>query len=74
MQRKKSASSRCLASRCAKLVQPPAVFCYHHWYQLPEVLREAIARAISRGQHDIAVTLVVEANRYLDNQKTPRRP
>ena len=51
----------------------PAVFCRHHWDQLPEALREAIAKAILRGPHDEAVTLVTEANRYLDSVNTPRR-
>jgi TRAP-type C4-dicarboxylate transport system substrate-binding protein len=73
MLRKRSASRKCLATRCSKLVEPPAVFCSDHWDQLPEALREAIAKAILRGQHDEAVTLVTEANRYLDNVNTPRR-
>jgi uncharacterized protein HemY len=54
-------------------VEPPAVFCRNHWDQLPEALREAIQKAILLGQHDEAVTLVTEANRYLDNLNTPRR-
>jgi len=54
-------------------VEPPAVFCRDHWDQLPEALRDAIQKAILLGQHDEAVTLVTEANRYLDNLNTPRR-
>ena len=55
------------------LVEPPAHFCRNHRDQLPEALREAIQRATLWGQHDEAVTLVTEANRYLDNLNTPRR-
>ena len=73
MLRKNSASRKCLASHCAKLAQPPAVFCRNHWNQLPEALREVIQKAILLRQHDEAVTLVTEANRYLDNVNTPRR-
>ena len=70
---KNSASLKCLASHCAKLVQPPAVFCPNHWDQLPEALREAIQRATVWGKHDEAVTVVTEAIRYLGNHRTPRR-
>ena len=73
MPRRRSASRKCLATRCSKLVEPPAVFCRNHWDQLPEALREMIQKAILLGQHDEAVTLVTEASRYLDNLNTPRR-
>jgi hypothetical protein len=73
MPRERTASRKCLASRCARLVQPPAVFCRNHWDRLPEALREAIQKAILLGRHDEAITLVTEANRYLDNLNTPRR-
>jgi len=74
MLRKNSASRRCLASHCAKLVQPPAVFCHNHWDQLPEALGEAIQRATLWGKHAEAVAAVTEAIRHLDTHKTPRRP
>ena len=74
MPRKRSASRKCLANRCSKLVEPPAVFCRDHWDQLPEALCEAIRRATLWGKHDEAVTVVTEAIRYLDIHKTPRRP
>ena len=73
MPRRRSASRKCLASRCSKLVEPPAVFCRNHWDQLPEPLREAIQRAILWGKHDEAVTLVAEGIHYLDDHRTPRR-
>ena len=73
MPRRKSASRKCLATRCSRLVEPPAVFCRDHWDKLPEALREAIQRAILRGKHDEAITAVTEANRYLDSHNTPRR-
>jgi hypothetical protein len=73
MPRKRSASRKYLANRCSKLVELPAVFCRHHWDQLPEARREAIDTAILRGQHDEAVTLVTDANRYLDNHNMLRR-
>ena len=73
MPRKKPASPKCLASHCAKLAQPPAVFCRNHWDHLPEALREAIQRATLWGKHDEAVAAVTEAIRYLDNHKLPRR-
>jgi hypothetical protein len=73
MPRRMSASRKCLANFCSQRVEPPAVFCRNHWDQLPEALREGLQRAILRGQHDEAVTQVTEANRYLDNHKTPRR-
>ena len=65
MPRRTSASRKCLANRCSKLVEAPAVFCRNHWDQLPEALREGLQRAILGGQHDEAVALVIEANRYL---------
>jgi hypothetical protein len=74
MLRKNSASLKCLVSHCAKLAQPPAVFCRNHWDQLSETLRDAIQRATLWGQHDEAVTLVTEAIRHLDNHRTPRQP
>ena len=49
------------------------MFCRNHRNQLPKALGEAIQKAILLGQHDEAVTLVTEANRYLDNLNTPRR-
>jgi hypothetical protein len=55
------------------LVEPPAVFCHHHWDQLPEGLREAIQIAILWRKHDEAVTLVTEGIRYLDNHRKPRQ-
>jgi len=73
MARKRPASRKCLANRCSKLVEPPAVFCRNHWDQLSEALREAIQIAILWGKHDEAVTLVTDGIRYLDNHKTPRR-
>ena len=74
MLRKNSASRKCLASHCAKLAQPPVVFCRNHWDHLPEALREAIQIAILRGQHDEAVTLVTEANRYLERRVGNQTP
>ena len=73
MPRRKSASGKCLATRCSGLMEPTAVFCRNHWDQLPEALREAIQRVILRGKHDEAVTVVTEAIRYLDIHRTPRR-
>ena len=73
MHSKKSASRKCPASRCAKLVQPPDVFCRDHWDQFSEVLREAIQIAILSGKHNEAVILVTDGIRYLDNHRTPRR-
>ena len=73
MPRKKPASRKCLASHCAKLAQPPAVFCRNHWDHLPETLGEAIQRAALWGKHDEAVAAVTEAIRYLDNHKLLRR-
>jgi len=55
------------------LVELPAVFCRNHWDHLSEALREAIRRAILWGKHDEAVSLVMEANRYLDNHRTRRQ-
>ena len=74
MLRKTPARRKCLANRCSKLVEPPAVFCGNHWDQLSEALREAIQRAILWGTHDEAVTLVAKAIHYLDNHRTPLRP
>ena len=73
MPRKRSASRKCLANGCSKLVEPPAVFCGNHWDQVPETFRETIQRAIVWEKHDEAVTLVTEGIRYLDTHKTPRR-
>ena len=56
------------------LVELPAVFCRNHWDQLSEVLREAIQRAILRGKHDEAVSLVTEANRYLERRAGNQTP
>ena len=73
MHSKKSASRKCLANHCAKLVEAPAVFCGNHWGQLSEALREAIQIAILSGKHNEAVILVTDGIRYLDNHRTPRR-
>jgi hypothetical protein len=73
MPRRTSASRKCLANRCSQRVEPPAVFCRNHWDQLPEALREGLQRAIIRGQHAEAVTLLTDANRNLGNHYMRRR-
>ena len=70
MPRKRPASRKCLANRCSKLVEAPAVFCGNHWDQLPEALRETIQRAILWGRHDEAITLITEGIRYLHNHRS----